>query len=305
MENSGPLSDNEKMVYYGAKAWVGDKLDTSQESEYTRSFGNVLHDNILDTYKSSDAKSVNSDIRILSSLDYDLAGDINSTFAEIRADEANRQQRALNSSLRGAELATNDDTKALYNEYIEKQWEGSPQGQIRKAYQVANEIKQEYPDNKVVSVVTDVCVGIYTDPMPQVGVIGVFGEGIQAGTKVILEGSEDVVSQIVKDSSKGWKVGDDVYDLTAKGNEPSWNTVRQRYWKNEATDPAVGEIYGAENIDRMKKGYAPQRYNPDKGGMESMELSHEPIPRRDGGKDFVPRWPQDHAEVDPYRHPGY
>jgi len=55
----------------------------------------------------------------------------------------------------------------------------------------------------------------------------------------------------------------------------------------------------------MKKGYAPQRYSPDKGGMESMELSHEPIPRRDGGKDFVPRWPQDHAEVDPYRHPGY
>lgn len=55
----------------------------------------------------------------------------------------------------------------------------------------------------------------------------------------------------------------------------------------------------------MKKGNAPQRYNPDKGGMESMELSHEPIPQRDGGKDFVPRWPQDHAEVDPYRRPGY
>ena len=55
----------------------------------------------------------------------------------------------------------------------------------------------------------------------------------------------------------------------------------------------------------MRKGRAPQRYNADKGGMESMELSHEPIPFRDGGTKFVPRWPQDHAAVDPYRHPGY
>ncbi len=104
MENGGPLSDGEKMVYYGAKAWVGDKLDKSQESEYTQSFGNVLHDNILDTYKNSDKKSVNSDIRILSSLDSDLAGDVNSTLAGVRVEEANRQQRALNSSLRDAEI---------------------------------------------------------------------------------------------------------------------------------------------------------------------------------------------------------
>lgn len=55
----------------------------------------------------------------------------------------------------------------------------------------------------------------------------------------------------------------------------------------------------------MQRGLAPQRYNPDKGGMESMELSHEPIPFRDGGTDFVPRWPCDHAAVDPYRHTGY
>lgn len=55
----------------------------------------------------------------------------------------------------------------------------------------------------------------------------------------------------------------------------------------------------------MRKGGAPQRYNADKGGMESMELSHEPVPARNGGKDFVPRWPQDHAAVDPFRRPGY
>ncbi|AXI02600.1 RHS repeat-associated core domain-containing protein [Aquirhabdus parva] len=106
-------------------------------------------------------------------------------------------------------------------------------------------------------------------------------------------------------ASKGWKVGDDVYKATAKGNEPAWSTVRSRFWKNENATANSAEKYGAENSERMSKGSAPQRYNDMKGDMESMELSHEPIPKRDGGKDFIPRWPQDHAAVDTYRRPGY
>lgn len=103
----------------------------------------------------------------------------------------------------------------------------------------------------------------------------------------------------------GWKVGDDIYKLTSKGNNPSWSTIRSRFWKNEAANPSAVERYGADNVERMNKGLAPQRYNPDKGGMESMELSHEPTPRRSGGTEVVPRWPQEHAEVDPFRFPGY
>ena len=103
---------------------------------------------------------------------------------------------------------------------------------------------------------------------------------------------------------KGWSVGDDIYTLTKAGNEPAWSTVRGRFWKNEAANPQVG-TWNADNLARMEQGLAPQRYNFDKGGLESMELSHEPIPYRDGGKNVVPRWPQDHAAVDPYRHPGY
>jgi RHS repeat-associated protein len=105
--------------------------------------------------------------------------------------------------------------------------------------------------------------------------------------------------------SKGWKVGDDVYKATAKGNEPAWSTVRSRFWKNESSAENSAEKYGAENSDRISKGLAPQRYNADKGGIEKMELSHEPIPARDGGKDFVPKWPKEHAAVDPFRRPGY
>nr|WP_256346939.1 DUF637 domain-containing protein [Pseudomonas gingeri] len=121
---------------------------------------------------------------------------------------------------------------------------------------------------------------------------------VKAGTKA----TGQVDSPPVK---AGWKVGDDVYNQTAKGNEPSWSAVRSRFWKNESTAPDAANTYGPENLDRMSKGLAPQRYNADKGGIESMELSHEPVPARDGGKDFVPRWPQDHAAVDPYRKPGY
>jgi len=106
--------------------------------------------------------------------------------------------------------------------------------------------------------------------------------------------------------SSGWRVGDDIYKPTAKGAEPNWNTVRARYWKNEATKSDAVERYGgAENVERMKRGLAPQKYNEQKGGWESMDLSHEPTPAREGGTGVVPRWPQDHAKVDPYRRPGY
>lgn len=90
-----------------------------------------------------------------------------------------------------------------------------------------------------------------------------------------------------------------------RGGGPRRTTVRNRFWKNEAAKPGAAERWGAENLERMRKGRPPQRYNPDKGGIESMELSHEPIPLRERGRNLVPRWPQDHGAVDPFRHPGY
>lgn len=136
------------------------------------------------------------------------------------------------------------------------------------------------------------------------------GEAVEAGaaiTEVAEAGAaagESAAAASESAASTGWKLGDDVYTKTAAGNDPAWSTVRSRFWKNEAADPEYGS-WGADNLERMKCGKAPQRFNPDKGGMESMELSHEPIPFRDGGKSFVPRWPQDHAAVDPFRRPGY
>ncbi len=45
----------------------------------------------------------------------------------------------------------------------------------------------------------------------------------------------------------------------------------------------------------------PQRMNPTTGELETMELSHEPTPLREGGTDVVPRWSDEHAAVDPHR----
>jgi filamentous hemagglutinin len=114
-----------------------------------------------------------------------------------------------------------------------------------------------------------------------------------------------VVGRQGRNAARAWRLGDNVYAPTAQGNVPAWSTVRSRFWKNEAASLNAAEAYGAENVDRMRRGLAPQRYNADRGAMESMELSHEPIPLRDGGRNFVPRWPQDHAAVDPFRRPGY
>ncbi|MCC6699389.1 MAG: RHS repeat-associated core domain-containing protein [Candidatus Hydrogenedentes bacterium] len=102
---------------------------------------------------------------------------------------------------------------------------------------------------------------------------------------------------------KRWKPGDDVYTPTKYG-APSDSTIRRRSWRNEALNPTRAD-YKPEDFERMRSGLPPQRYNPDKPGTESMELSHEPIPTREGGIQTVPRWPQEHAEVDSYRRPGY
>jgi len=105
-----------------------------------------------------------------------------------------------------------------------------------------------------------------------------------------------------------WKLGEDYSKPNKNGVAPSLSTMRKRFWKNEAEEPSAADQYGAANIGRMKRGSAPQRQRPD-GSWESMELSHEPIPERDGGMLLTPRWPEDHAIMDPggYRRlpPGY
>ena len=116
----------------------------------------------------------------------------------------------------------------------------------------------------------------------------------------------EVVSSIshankAKDAAKiGWKVGDDISKLTRAGNVPSWSTVRQRYWKNEALTNY--KEYSPEDLLRMSQGRAPLALNPNNGKMYPMELHH---PNGRKGSDlfnFIQVTPWKHAEIDKYRH---
>ncbi|MGC1273495.1 MAG: RHS repeat-associated core domain-containing protein [Planctomycetaceae bacterium] len=75
---------------------------------------------------------------------------------------------------------------------------------------------------------------------------------------------------------------------------------RRKKWRDLVEDPN-SPLTDAQRDEIINRGYrGPQRVN-EYGELETLELSHEPIPLRDGGKDVVPRWPADHAAVDPHR----
>ena len=106
----------------------------------------------------------------------------------------------------------------------------------------------------------------------------------------------------VADVKKGWKIGEDITNLTKAGTDPSWSAVKARYWKNEAYFNSAE--YSVENIRRMKQGKPPQVMF-DNGKLYSMELHHKKA-RRDGGDNSYGNLqkvtPWEHAEIDPYRY---
>lgn len=55
----------------------------------------------------------------------------------------------------------------------------------------------------------------------------------------------------------------------------------------------------------MKKGLAPQQINKRTGQLESMELHHIKPQRENGPNSYSNLkkvWPDEHAEIDSYRH---
>ena len=77
---------------------------------------------------------------------------------------------------------------------------------------------------------------------------------------------------------KGWKVGDNITKPTSKGNTPSWTTVRNRHWKNEAHYNS--SKYSGSDIKRMRKGRAPI-------GVDGYPVElHHPY-GRDGGNYWI------------------
>jgi len=153
--------------------------------------------------------------------------------------------------------------------------------------------------------------GDTVDLIPFVTAVGETVKVFKAANKVVdaADAAHDVakttdnIVDSAKAAKKGWNVGDDITTLTKAGNEPTWSTVRSRYWKNE-------EFYngsGYNDIDRlrMKQGKPPLVKYPENGKFYPMELHHKK-PRRDGGSNafdnLEPLSPWDHDAKDPFRH---
>ena len=94
----------------------------------------------------------------------------------------------------------------------------------------------------------------------------------------------------------GWSPGDDIYNLTQNGSEPSPSTVRSRFWKNVGVS-AGASIFGAKNVERLREGKPPQRRNPRTSSYETMKVHL--LSYVDGeGRTPIPNWPSN--SVDPY-----
>ena len=175
--------------------------------------------------------------------------------------------------------------------------------------------------------IASLCYGIYDvwqnpdDPMAWVGLVGdvidiavpfVSGVGETARLAKYSDELDETAGAVYRFATKaddavastntGWKVGEDVTKKTKAGKDPSWSTVRQRVWKNEAYYNPMG--YTSENLARMRQGKAPLVLYPENGELYSMELHHV-VPRREHGSNeihnllILPPW--EHDKRDPFR----
>lgn len=127
--------------------------------------------------------------------------------------------------------------------------------------------------------------------------------GVAFGGQLVLDSAKNIigsaknVSNIVRDERGRFKSD----PLNPKSPYTYSDAERRADWKRLAQDPN-SPLTIEQRAEIETRGWrGPQTVN-EYGELETMELSHEPIPLREGGKDVYPRWPADHAAVDPYRH---
>ena len=153
--------------------------------------------------------------------------------------------------------------------------------------------------------VADVATNPY-DPMAWIALAGdvadvllPFVGGIGETTRALRAVSQtSAAADAVSDVKKGWKVGEDITNLTRAGNAPSWSTLKSRYWKNKAH--FFENDYSDSNLKRMRRGLAPQ-YD-DGAGIYSMELHHMLGRNGDSYYIFFEVTPEEHAAIDSFRH---
>lgn len=103
---------------------------------------------------------------------------------------------------------------------------------------------------------------------------------------------------------KRWRRGEAIDKPLPDGTNPSWDVVRERYWKNRYEASKGSGEFSAANVEKMRRGNAPVDYNPRTGVFEERELHHVIGQQYNGPntplnlRELTPDW---HAEVDPFR----
>jgi hypothetical protein len=103
----------------------------------------------------------------------------------------------------------------------------------------------------------------------------------------------------LRDPETGWFVS----DPNNPRSEYTWtDSDRRAAWRRLVEDPN-SPLLPEQREEIINRGYrGPQFDNPVTGRTETTELSHEPIPLREGGTEVVPRDPREHAARDPHRY---
>ena len=145
--------------------------------------------------------------------------------------------------------------------------------------------------------------GDVIDLIPFVTGVGEVTRAVNTGRKIV--NAADTLNDARKlvdtasDVKKGWKVGENIQNLTKAGNTPSWSAIRSRYWKNKAH--FFKNDYSKNDLERMKKGLAPLVEGFD-GKMYPMELHHPNGRKGNNLFTFIEVTPWAHAEIDPFRY---
>ena len=230
-------------------------------------------------------------------------GRLNHNFTGESADLGRQYSQMLDQATRTAQSARN----------LHKRWKDEGRTANVTNYQIRNAISTGLDFLPVLNDVKGLSEGA-------AGRRWISNEGLSPGERVITGGSSlaglffdgaqwaragrRITGSTIRGAGtvRGWRTGDPITNLTRQGNVPAWSTIRQRYWKNEALyNPSA---WSKSNLERMRRGLAPQQRNRRTGVWESIELHHTP-PRREGGLfDFVPLTPDEHAAVDSFRHLG-
>lgn len=114
------------------------------------------------------------------------------------------------------------------------------------------------------------------------------------------------ISNAIRDAKRRLhdpKTGRFIPDPNNPRSKYTWtDSDRRAAWRRLVEDPNSPLLpeQRQEIIDRGYRG--PQFRNPITGELETTELSHEPVPLREGGTEVVPRDPREHARVDPHRY---